>query len=134
MEEKIGHYSFVLGVLIALLLGFAAASLGEATPWLTSLLVVLGLVVGFLNVGGREAKDFLAIATMLVIVLWAGGTATGNIGLQSIQVIGTRLAGIVQYLMAFIVPAVVVVALKGIWGLAQVGEMMPSLGGSKGKR
>ncbi len=133
MEKKIGHYSFVLGVILALLLGLAAPQLGAATSWLTSLLVVLGLIVGFLNVGGREAKDFLAIATMLVIVLWAGGTATGNIGLQSIQWIGPWLAGVVQYSMTFIVPAVLVVALKGIWGLAQVGEMMSSLGG-KGRR
>ena len=131
MEKKIGHYSFVLGVILAVLLGIAASSLGAATAWLTSLLVVLGLIVGLLNVGGREAKDFLAIATMLVIVLWAGGTAPGDIGLEKIQWIGPWLAGVVQYSMAFIVPAVLVVALKGIWGLAQVGEMMPSLGGSK---
>ncbi|MBI2546722.1 hypothetical protein HYV81_06100 [Candidatus Woesearchaeota archaeon] len=132
MEKKIGHYSFVLGVILAVLLGIAASSLGAATVWLTSLLVVLGLIVGLLNVGGREAKDFLAIATMLVIVLWAGGTATGGIGLEKIQWIGPWLAGVVQYSMAFIVPAVLVVALKGIWGLAQVGEMMPSIG--RGKR
>ena len=131
MEKKIGHYSFVLGVILAVLLGVAAPSLGAATTWLTSLLVVLGLIVGFLNVGGREAKDFLAIATMLVIVLWAGGTATGGIGLEKIQWIGPWLAGVVQYSMAFIVPSVLVVALKGIWGLAQVGEMMP---GGKGRR
>ena len=133
MEKKIGHYSFVLGVILAVLLGLAAPQLGAATSWLTSLLVVLGLIVGFLNVGGREAKDFLAIATMLVIVLWAGGQLTADKGLQDIQWIGPWLAGVVQYSMAFIVPAVLVVALKGIWGLAQVGEMMPSLGG-KGRR
>ena len=54
MEQKIGHYSFIGGVIIAVVLGLVpAATLGTAAAWLASLLVILGLVVGFLNVTGK---------------------------------------------------------------------------------
>ena len=54
MEQKLGHYSFVGGVVIAVVLGLASSYLGaQATTWLASLLVVLGLIAGFLNVGNK---------------------------------------------------------------------------------
>ena len=53
MEKQIGNYSFIVGVILAIVLGLAASKTGTAEPWLWSLLIVLGLVVGFLNVSGK---------------------------------------------------------------------------------
>ncbi len=115
MEEKIGNYSFIGGVIIAVVLGLVPASaLGGATPWLASLLVVLGLIVGFLNVTGKETKEFMTVATVLIIAAFAGG-ASDTLG--GVQVIGSYLSGIFTHVLAFVVPATVVVGLKGIWGL-----------------
>ena len=50
MEKQIGNYSFIIGVIVAVVLGLAAPQIGTAAAWLWSLLVVLGLVVGFLNI------------------------------------------------------------------------------------
>ena len=50
MEKKMGHYSFVIGVIIAVVLGLALPLGQQVNEWLTSILVILGLVVGFLNV------------------------------------------------------------------------------------
>jgi len=73
MEKQIGNYSFIIGVIVAVVLGLAAPKLGTATAWLWSLLVILGLVVGFLNVSGKETKEFLLVAVSIVIVAYAGG-------------------------------------------------------------
>lgn len=113
MEKKIGNYSFIVGVIIAVVLG--VFSLGSATPWLTSLLVILGLIVGFLNVTGKETKEFLLVATVLIITAFAGGAAT-TIG--AVEIIGQYLQGIFTQILAFVVPATVVVALKDIAELA----------------
>jgi len=117
MEGKIGQYSFIGGVIIAVVLGLVPASaLGGATPWLASLLVVLGLIVGFLNVTGKETKEFMMVATVLIIAAFAGG-ASETLG--GVQVIGSYLSGIFTHILAFVVPATVVVGLKDIWGLGQ---------------
>ena len=120
MEQKIGHYSFIGGVIIAVVLGLVpAATLGTAAVWLTSLLVILGLIAGFLNVSGKETKEFMMVATVLIIASFAGG-ASGTLG--GVQIIGQYLQGIFVSVLAFVVPATVVVGLKDIWALGQNPE------------
>ena len=116
MKKKIGHYSFIVGVVLAILLGVASIYLGALAPWLTSLLIVLGLIVGFINVGGKETKDFIMIALALVLVSYAGGVAST---LTSVQYVGGYLTGILNAIMAFVVPATVVVCLKQIYLMSE---------------
>lgn len=114
MDKKVGNYSFIIGVILAVVLGIF--SLGTATPWLASLLVVLGLIVGFLNVTGKETREFLLVAVGLIIATSMGGVSSA---LGSVQYIGQYLSGIFTQVLAFVVPATVVVALKDIWSLGQ---------------
>lgn len=117
MEEKIGRYSFIGGVVIAVVLGLVPGStLGTAAGWLTSLLVVLGLLVGFLNVTGKETKEFMMVATVLIIAAFAGGASDK---LVSVGYVGDYLKGIFAQVLTFVVPATVVVGLKDIWNLGQ---------------
>ncbi|MBI2653266.1 hypothetical protein HYX02_00495 [Candidatus Woesearchaeota archaeon] len=117
MEKQIGNYSFIVGVIVAVVLGLAAPRLGTATAWLWSLLVVLGIIVGLLNVSGKETKEFLLVTVSLVIVAFAGSAQIDT--WSNVQLIGTYLKGIFDSLLAFVVPASVVVALKDVWGLAR---------------
>jgi len=120
VEQKIGHYSFIGGVIIAVVLGMFSAQVGAAAgAWLASLLVVLGLIVGFLNVSGKETKEFLLVATVLIIAAFAGG-ASDILG--GVQFIGIYLSGMFSSILAFVVPATVVVGLKDIWTLGQNPE------------
>jgi len=116
VEKKIGQYSFIIGVIIAVILGLAIPALVDATPWLVSLLILLGLIVGFLNVAGKQSKEFLIVGVILVLLSYAGGAGTT---LGGVMYIGAYLQGIFQALMAFIIPAVVVVGLKTIRDLAE---------------
>src|SRR3989338_7788337 len=111
MEKQVGDYAFIIGVIVAVVLGLAASKLGDATAdvlWL--LLVVLGLVVGFMNVTGKESKDFLWVTVALVIVAFAGKDEISQ--WEGLKVIGPYLSGMFGSMLAFIVPASVVVALK----------------------
>ena len=120
MEKQIGKYSFIAGVVIAVLLGLAIPALSAANAargWLYTLLVLLGLVVGFLNVSGKETKDFLMVTVALVIVAYAAGAQISSWG--DVQFVGKYLTGIFGNIVAFVVPASVVVALKETWDLAK---------------
>jgi hypothetical protein len=114
MDQRVGNYSFIIGVIIAIVLGLV--SLGAATPWLASLLVVLGLIVGFLNVTGKETKEFLIVAVVLIIAASMGGAGAT---LGGVEFIGTYLQGIFTQVLAFVVPATIVVALKDIFRIGQ---------------
>ena len=117
MEEKLGHYSFIGGVIIAVVLGLASTALGSSTTaLLASLVVVLGLIAGFLNVNGKGSKEFMLVGTVLIIASFVGG-ASNTLG--GVQYIGPYLQGIFQYALAFVIPATVVVGLKEVWSLGQ---------------
>lgn len=117
MEKKVGEISFVLGVVLAVILGLIGGYLGTLGPWLISLLVVLGLIVGLVNISGKETKEFVWMAVALVLVIYAGG-ASGT--LTNVLYIGEYLSGVLNAIMAFVVPATVIVALKEIYFLAQI--------------
>ena len=118
MEKQIGNYSFIIGVIIAVVLGLAPSRLGTAQTWLVSLLIVLGLVVGFLNVSGKETKEFLMVTVALVVVAFAAKTQVDSWE-TNVKIIGPYLKGILDNILAFVVPASVVVALKDVWALAK---------------
>ena len=75
------------------------------------------MIVGFLNVADKQTKDFLLVAAVLIIVAGIGGASAT---LESIKFIGEYVAGIFGQLLAFLIPATVVVALKEILALARV--------------
>ncbi|MFH1642841.1 MAG: hypothetical protein ABIC04_08150 [Nanoarchaeota archaeon] len=116
MEKKVSHYSFIVGVIIAVVLGLAVPIGDSITAVLTSLLVVLGLIVGFMNVTGKETQDYLMVATVLVIVSFAG-SASGTLG--GVMYVGQYLEGVFKAIMAFVVPATVVVGLKSIMAMSK---------------
>lgn len=117
MEKQIGNYSFIIGVIVAVVLGLAAPQLGAATAWLWSLIVVLGLVVGFLNIQGKETKEFLWVTVALVVVSYAGSAQITS--WSNVELIGLYLKGIFDSILAFVVPASVIVGLRDVWDMAR---------------
>lgn len=113
---KVGSWAFIIGVIIALIVGiFSNASDGSNTSngVTTSVLIVLGLIVGFLNVTGRETTPFLLATVSLVIVASFGSQALGDVAM-----VGSFLEGTLSALMTFVIPATIIVALKAIYALA----------------
>ncbi|GIU69370.1 MAG: hypothetical protein KatS3mg002_0606 [Candidatus Woesearchaeota archaeon] len=108
---KVGSWAFIIGVIVALILGIFEDVQKNAIA--TSILVVLGLIVGFLNVTGRETTPFLLASLSLVLVSEFGGNA-----LAQVEYIGSALGGTLTALLFFVVPATIIVALKAIYALA----------------
>ena len=109
MVQKAGSIAFIIGLIIAVVAGF-----WPLNPWMTSVLIVLGLIVGFLNVTGKETNSFLFATLVLTVMASMGGQL-----LAGIQYVGPMLQNMFSAMMLFIIPSAVVVALKAIWALAE---------------
>jgi len=111
---KMGEMAFNVGVIIALGLGLVSNFLtGSVVGILAAVLVAMGLIVGFMNVTGSETKDFLLVAAVLIL------GATGATTLSVLPLVGTYMVNTFSYLMAFIVPATLVVGLKAIFAMSK---------------
>lgn len=113
-SANLGHYAFLAGVILALVLGIAKEQIQPNDVWITSLIVVLGLIVGFMNVSGKSMKEFMMAGTVLIIASYAGSASTT---LGEVITAGPYLSGIFEALLALLVPAVVVVGLRDTWEL-----------------
>jgi hypothetical protein len=100
--KQIGGYAFILGVIIAIIAAFVSVS------WVPLVLVVLGLIVGLLNITDKETTSFLVAA----LALGMGSAALGPLGIPAI-------ASIFQNIALFVAPAAFIVALLAIWKMAQ---------------
>jgi hypothetical protein len=105
--EKIGELAFLACVAIAVIAGLVSA---EANGMIIGVLVVLGLIVGLLNISEKETTPFLIAAAALIIA----GTASFSI----IPVAGAYLDRILANIGVFVAPAAVLVALKAVYALA----------------
>ncbi len=101
----VGKWAFIVGLIIAV-----AAGLGFNQPWVGWVLAVLGLIVGFLNVGDKETHGFLLAAIALIV---AANAVAG------LPYIGGYATNIIANLIAFLAAAVLVVALKSLFGIAK---------------
>ena len=108
--EKVGELAFLAVVVIAVLAGLLQAS----TAWVTVLLVLLGLVVGFLNVSEKETAPFLIASIALVVAATATFSSIDTV----IGGLGTIIDTILNNVATFVAPAAVLVALKAVYTLA----------------
>ncbi|MEM2916475.1 MAG: hypothetical protein QXT19_03915 [Candidatus Woesearchaeota archaeon] len=108
--EKIGTWAFLIGVVIAVVAGlipaFSQPPLAGQVAWV---LVILGLVVGFLNIRAKEAQEFLVACIAILVVAGMGG----------LPPLGRTLGAILTNLIAFVAPAALLVALRAVWALAE---------------
>jgi len=104
---------FLLGIIIAIIAGLFKTWIDPTM--VTSVLVILGFVIGLLGAIGEgsidkaEAQMFL-LAVVALIAAGSSGAVLGNI-----PVIGVYLSDIVGYIAALVMPAAVLIALEAIW-------------------
>lgn len=107
----IGAWAFLIGVLLAIIIGFAGLLEGSNANIWSIILVVLGIIIGFLNISVEESEKFMIAGTVLVLVGFFGGQY--YLGLINF------LGEIVKALVIIFVPATIIVALKSLFGLAK---------------
>ena len=106
----IGKWAFLLGVLVAIIIG-----LGLAFPFSGLVLLILGIVVGFLNIEKKVTTNFMVATITLLAVSVAANLTSIN---ELLSPIGTLVDSILKYIVIFVAPAALVVSLKDIYALA----------------
>ena len=115
LANKVIAYAFTAGVVIALVLGLIASWLSASVvAVLTSVLILAGIVVGFFNIAPEETKDYILFVTAMVVVISFGGNVLGQV-----QLVGKYLASVLQMILAFILPSVIIVGIKAVMNLAK---------------
>lgn len=102
---KLGGIAVIVGALLAVVGGFM-----DMPGWYSMVLVILGLITGFFNVSDAESRRFLLAAIALVVSADAvHGLDFGGLG------IGETITDIMNNLVMFLSPAVLLVALKSLF-------------------
>lgn len=102
---KVGEWAFIGGVVLAIIVGLIPSVLPGDLVALV--LVVLGILVGLINIGSKETHSFL-LATVALLV-------AGAAGLQTLPVVGGIVNAVLVNIVSFVAPAAVIVALKSVY-------------------
>jgi uncharacterized membrane protein len=106
MGSVVGSWAFLVGVLLAIIF----ALFGELGSTLMWVLVVIGLIVGFLNVADEEVEPFLLSGAVLIIASALG---------QNVVDVSPLFSRVLSALLLIFVPATVIVAIKNVFSLAR---------------
>lgn len=117
MKTKIGEWAFIAFVIIAILAGLAAGmGGGAALGWVTLIMVILGIIVGFTTITTKEASTFLMAAIALLVANAGGVFLTID---QVLAPLGTIINAILNNIAAFVAPAAIILAVKAIVGITK---------------
>ena len=111
-KNLLGSWAFLAGVVLAVVAGLLAAFnvIDLNSVFLASVLMVLGVVVGLLNVTRKETSSFLlAGVSVIVASVFGAGVAMAVPGVSSI----------LGALLFIVVPATIIVAIKSAFELAK---------------
>ena len=106
---KVGEWAFLVGLLLAIVLGLFPQALAVTT--VTAVLVALGIIVGLVNVTSKESHGFLLAAVALLVA--------GSAGYGILPGVGNYLGSILTNISTFVAPAAVIVAVKAVYELAR---------------
>ncbi len=111
MLSKIGFWAFIIGLILALIGGIVAPQ----NSAIVIVLIILGLIIGFLNITAKETQLFL-VATIALIVV---GGVFSSLDFLSL---GEKLDQILNYVATLMAPAAVVAAIKALWAVGKPGD------------
>jgi hypothetical protein len=124
-ENFVAAWLFLIGVILAVLLGIAAtffiplAKIATYSSPIYAILVLIGLVTGFkINVSEKDSQTFLVTSAVLVVVSRFGMESVSGslIGIG----VGDLVSSIFAALLVLFVPATIVVALKNLFSMVKV--------------
>ena len=130
--EKIAHYAFLAFVLIAIVAGLAIGAwayssypdfsypfgiigdISTANSYILLILVILGIIVGLISITAKEVQSFLIITIALIVASLAQVWEP----LDTIHPILFYWAQLIlNYIVAFVAPAAVILAIKGVFAM-----------------
>jgi hypothetical protein len=110
-ENLLGRWSFLVGFVLAVLLGLGfTGSYASIMIWA---IFLLGIVVGLLNITSSEVSGFLTSGTVLVLVSFLG------VQVGVFEGVAPVIANVLRGILTLFVPATLIVALKAVWDVAK---------------
>ncbi|MDO8508597.1 MAG: hypothetical protein Q7S27_02835 [Nanoarchaeota archaeon] len=109
----LGSWAFLIGLILAIILG---VGLIDKSPNWTIALVIIGLIIGLLNIGVTETTPFLISGAVLIIASSLGQGLFTTLGEGTVKNV---LEGVLNALLAIFVPATIIVAIKNVFSLAR---------------
>ena len=107
----IGFWCFILGLVAAVVCGIVAPK----NEIIIIILVIFGIIIGFLNITAKELTLFL-LATVALIV-------AGNVFAPlTVMGVGTILGNMLFYVATLMAPAAVIAAIKALWSVGKPGD------------
>ena len=103
-KALIGKWAFIIGLVLAVIAGLIEGV--YTIPSLALILIILGLIVGFLNIAEKNTTKLLVAILVLM--------AVGSVTITEIPKISTYLASILTNFVMFVGAAGLVVAIKAI--------------------
>ncbi|MCX6709873.1 MAG: hypothetical protein NTV63_02880 [Candidatus Woesearchaeota archaeon] len=114
MSKSIGAWAFIIGLIVAILIAIVTVVSAETIPtWSIFLLAVLGLIVGFLNVTGREVTRFLVASIAFLVTFQSLASIVANLPL------GSMISTFFGLITVFIGPAAAIVAVKALFAVTK---------------
>lgn len=114
LAGTIGLLAFLVGIILAIVGGIGY----HDNSGITLTLVIVGILVGVLNITGKEVLPLLIAAIALIVVgLTKGFAPLDDLGGEA----GTKINDIVAYIAIFITPAAIISAVRAIWAVARPG-------------
>ena len=127
--EEMAEYAFMAFVAIAVIAGLAIgymaydadlhwldSSVADANAYVTLIMLILGIIVGIISITAKEVGSFLLAAIALMVT---------RVGLdvwepldKIHEVLHYWATGILNYIVAFVAPAAVIIAIRSVWVLA----------------
>jgi hypothetical protein len=109
--STIGFWAFIGGLVIAVVAGI----ISPQNTAIIVVLIILGLIIGFLNITAKEIMLFL-VATIALIVV-------GNVFTPlTVLYLGKILGSILSYVATLMAPAAIVAAIKALWAVGKPGD------------
>ncbi len=109
-SHLLGSWSFLIGLILAVLLGLGYV--GAYRNPLVWLVFLLGVVVGLLNITHDEMVPFMTAGVVLALVSFLGASVLDGLGSEVVS-------GILKGVLTLFVPATMIVALKSVFVLAR---------------
>ncbi len=126
-ENSLGAWAFLIGVIlaivIALIKSFSIEAFAQYNQLFYVILIIMGLIVGGINVRTKDIHTFLLAGTVLVIVSKFGLEGVIDrlggslLGITKIGLIGQEIFGA---LLVLFIPAVIIVALKSVFSITKI--------------
>ncbi|MDO8491120.1 MAG: hypothetical protein Q7T04_03775 [Dehalococcoidia bacterium] len=108
LARRIQLITGLLAFIVALLLSIVGGIVSPDRGQIVLALVILGIIVGLLNVSQREMAPLLLAAIALVVVGGAGFAALDSI----VASLGTTIDHMVHYMAVFMAPAALISAIR----------------------